>query len=361
MLADLSAASVTVAERERLYRTLFDGGADAVLVLDGTRIREANRRADTLFGVAAGGLAGLELSGLALECQPDGQASSATLASRLLAADGSLFPWRARRPDGHLIDVEIALGRVAMSGSNVVLASLRDVTERNQLETQLRQVQKMETIGQLAGGVAHDFNNVLLAIMGSAELLARQAGQDARSRELAEGILNASQRAASLVRQLLAFSRKQGSGSTPLDLHVVLRETAELLSRTIVDQRIRVELRLESPLVTVIGDSAMLQNALLNLGVNARDAMPHGGCVTYATRLHAIDETAGSAHTPALPPGDYIEVAVIDTGTGMSEDVRRRCFEAFFTTKDPGKGTGLGLAAVAKTCLLYTSDAADDM
>ncbi len=349
MLADLNAASVTMVERERLYRTLFDGGADAVLVLDGTCIREASHRADALFGVPVGGLAGRELPGLALECQPDGQPSPDMLAKRLQAADGSLFPWRAQRPDGHLIDVEIALSRVAMAGSTVVLASLRDVTERNHLETQLRQVQKMETIGQLAGGVAHDFNNVLLAIMGSAELLARQAGQDARSRELAEGILNASQRAASLVRQLLAFSRKQGAGSTPLNLHVVLRETAELLARTVLDQRIRVELRLESPLATVIGDSAMLQNALLNLGVNARDAMPDGGCITFATRLCKLDEPTGRAGLPELAPGDYIEVAIIDTGTGMSDEVRRRCFEAFFTTKDPGKGTGLGLAAVAKT------------
>ena len=349
MLADLGTAAITVAERERLYRTLFDGGVDAVMVLAGTTVREANQRCEQLFGFAPGGLVGQEVTAMAPAQQPDSTDSAAVFAVKLSEADGCLFPWRAVRTDGLLIDMEIALGRVVMAGVPAVLASLRDVTDRNHLDAQLRQVQKMETIGQLAGGVAHDFNNALAAIIGSAELLQRFREDPQRVDLHSKQILDASERAATLVRQLLAFSRRQGGSSTPLDVHLIIRDTVALLQRTILDQRITIDVRLESMLTTVVGDSAMLQNALLNLGVNARDAMPAGGTITFATRLYSIDAIADLTTATVLPPGEYLEVAVIDTGTGMNEEVQRRCFEAFFTTKDPGKGTGLGLAAVAKT------------
>jgi len=223
-----------------------------------------------------------------------------------------------------------------------------EITARERLDQQLRQAQKMEAIGQLAGGVAHDFNNLLVGILGSAELLQRERVSEVERRELAGIILGASQRAADLTRQLLAFSRREPPARERVDVGALVAEVERLLGRTI-DPRVRIEVNSLEGEASVLGDASELQNALLNLGLNARDAMPGGGRLTYRVRQASAHEVADSQLSDPLPPDRYLAVDVEDTGLGMTESVLRRIFEPFFTTKAFGHGTGLGLAAVYGT------------
>jgi PAS domain S-box-containing protein len=221
---------------------------------------------------------------------------------------------------------------------------LRDVTEHVKIEEQLRQSQKMESIGRLAGGVAHDFNNQLGGVLGFAELLCEQL-ENPVYRKYAESIMIAAQRAADLTRQLLAFGRKGKYQAIPVDVHQMLEEVMALLRRSI-DKRIEIRPRLEASPATVSGDPTQLQNAFLNLALNARDAMPQGGVLGFHT---AVVRLAEPLPEEELAAGAYVQVQISDTGVGMDAATRVRLFEPFFTTKEVGKGTGLGLASVYGT------------
>jgi len=223
-----------------------------------------------------------------------------------------------------------------------------DVTEQRSVEEQLRQAHKMDVVGQLAGGIAHDFNNMLTGIIGAAEMLNWRLGGDPQMTKLTGVILDAATRSADLTRQLLAFSRKGKITSTPISINDCISAVVAILERTI-DKRINLEVHLVAENPVVIGDPGLLQNALLNLAVNARDAMAEGGTLRFATANLELASPAGASH-PGLPaPGPYLEIAVSDTGTGMTAEVLEHIYEPFFTTKETGKGTGLGLAAVYGT------------
>ena len=228
-----------------------------------------------------------------------------------------------------------------------VVLVFRDVTEENMLAEQLRQAQKMDSLGQLAGGVAHDFNNMLGGIVAAADLLGEEVTDD-RHRKLADTIIESAMRVSELTRELLAFSRKANVRSEPVDVNRAVLDAVHLLERTI-DRRIRIETSLAAQQVCTHGDSAQLENAFLNLGLNARDAMPEGGALRFATSVREIDEETCRAHGTAPRSGGFAEVQVSDTGTGMTKEVRERIFEPFFTTKELGRGTGLGLSAVYGT------------
>jgi PAS domain S-box-containing protein len=215
-----------------------------------------------------------------------------------------------------------------------------DTTQHKELEEQLRQSQKMEAVGQLAGGVAHDFNNLLTVIQGCTELLLDEPTASTEVRSMGSEILGAAQRAAGLTRQLLAFSRRQVLQPRDLDLNAVL-EPMESMLRRLIGEHIQLTMNLEPGLGWVKADPAQIEQVVLNLSVNARDAMPSGGSLTIETANIRIEEESGS-----LSPGDYVRLAVRDTGCGMSPDVKSRIFEPFFTTKGLGKGTGLGLSTV---------------
>jgi PAS domain S-box-containing protein len=229
-----------------------------------------------------------------------------------------------------------------------VVLVFRDVTEKSVLEKKLHQAQKMDAIGQLAGGIAHDFNNMLGGIMGATELLQCERPHSETEKTFLNLILNTSRRAADLTRQLLAFSRKSNMHPTPVDMHDVIQETMALLSHTL-DKKIKIETNLNATASTVTGDVSQLQNVLLNLGINAGDAMPEGGTLTYTTRLSELDETYCNSSSAELEPGVYIIIQVKDDGCGMSPETVERVFEPFFTTKTMHKGTGLGLAAAFGT------------
>ncbi len=219
-----------------------------------------------------------------------------------------------------------------------------DVTERRTLEEQYQQAQKMEALGRLAGGVAHDFNNLLTAILGYCELLLDDIGPDDPHHGDVAEIQKAGTRAAGLTRQLLAFSRKQIIEPTLLDLHVVVADMRSMLGR-LIGEDVRIVIGAPSELPRVKADRGQVEQIVMNLAVNARDAMPRGGTLTIETAVVQLDEDYAHTHL-SVQPGPYVVLTVTDTGTGMTPEVQARLFEPFFTTKGPGKGTGLGLATV---------------
>jgi signal transduction histidine kinase len=317
------------------WRTTFDAIADPVYLLDarGVAVR-CNRAALALLGGAATQrpdqpLAAVLREGLGLAEVPD--LEGAARAGRELPLGKRWF-----RPALH--PVRDAAGRG--TGSVLVLA---DVTHRRDLEDQLRQAQKMEAVGRLAGGIAHDFNNLLTAVLGNIELLQRRLA-DATDRALAQTAERAGLRAAELTRQLLGFARRSLLWLRPTDLNEVVREVAALMVRTI-DPRIGLEMHLEPGLWRVQADHGQLGQVLLNLCLNARDAMPEGGRLTVTTANRTVTAEYAEEHLQARP-GEFVFLSVADTGHGIAPEVLPRLFEPFFTTKPPGEGTGLGLAVV---------------
>jgi PAS domain S-box-containing protein len=248
------------------------------------------------------------------------------------------------RKDGAAIVARIS-GRSIPNGKSggTFEIFMEDVTETRTLELQLRQAQKMEAIGRLAGGIAHDFNNLLMVISGYSEFLLERLGPDPRLRGPAQEISNATQRATSLTRQLLAFSRKQMLAPKVLDLNEVVAENLKMLTR-MIGEDIDLVMVPSPALGAVRADPGQIDQVIMNLAVNARDAMPQGGKLTIETANVTLDENFARTHTP-LTAGNYIMLAISDTGVGMDNDTQSRIFEPFFTTKG-AKGTGLGLSTV---------------
>ena len=224
-----------------------------------------------------------------------------------------------------------------------LIAVLRDITEHRQIEEHLRQSQKMEAIGTLAGGVAHDFNNLLMVINGYSSLLSDSLASEGKLRGQVDQIQKAAERAMSLTRQLLAFSRKQTIQPSTLKLNQVITGMEKLLHR-LIGEDILIATQLAQDLGTVLADAGQIEQVILNLAVNARDAMPEGGQLTFETRNIEMEDAVASANS--MKPGRYVEFVVKDTGVGMDMNVQTRLFEPFFTTKPAGKGTGLGLSTV---------------
>ncbi|MFO1489051.1 MAG: PAS domain S-box protein [Verrucomicrobiota bacterium] len=251
-----------------------------------------------------------------------------------------------RHKDGHLVVLESS-GVPIFDGKGVFLGYRgmdRDVTERKRLEEQLRQTQKLEAIGQLAGGVAHDFNNILAAIMMQISLLQTNPDFDLDTRQSLTDVDAAARRAAALTRQLLMFSRRSVLNVKPLDLNDLVVNLLKMLGR-LIGENINLRFDGASQLPPIEADAGMLDQVIMNLVVNARDAMPKGGRITITTGQHRFDEAAVLPHN-SRRPGRFLSLEVADDGTGMDEDTCKRIFEPFFTTKEAGKGTGLGLATV---------------
>ena len=233
---------------------------------------------------------------------------------------------------------------IEINGQTCVIAILKDITERKVLEKQLRQLQKMEAVGQLSGGIAHDFNNLLGVILGYSEILEAGLDRNSKLHKTAVEIQKAGQRAASLTRQLLAFSRQQVLEPRVLNLNTVVNDTGKMLRR-LIGEHIEITTQLANDLGQIKADEGQIAQVIMNLAVNSRDAMPDGGNIIIETKNVTLDQHYADHH-PATVPGRYIELAVTDTGVGMDAQTQSHIFEPFFTTKALGKGTGLGLATV---------------
>ncbi|PYQ12619.1 MAG: hypothetical protein DMF80_16795 [Acidobacteria bacterium] len=330
-------AEESVREAARQFRAVFDGALDAMVIADDEgRCVEANAAACGLYGLNRSALLGHWIGDFVT---PDHDVAATWAAFRRDGrAKGEL---RIVRPDGRVRELEFSASGDFLPGSH--LAIFRDVTQRRQLEEQLRQAQKIEAVGRLAGGVAHDFNNLLNVITGYGQMLFRRLA-DGPEREKTRAILQAADRAAGLTRQLLAFSRKQVLEPKILDLNAVVSGMDEMLRR-LIGEDIALETDLASGLGLTKADPGQLEQVLMNLVVNARDAMPRGGRLRLETANAEMDEAYVRDHLGARP-GRYVMLAVQDTGLGMDAETQKHIFEPFFTTKEKGKGTGLGLATV---------------
>lgn len=236
------------------------------------------------------------------------------------------------------------VGQVTLAFERMRRSLQNTQAEQKQLEERLRQAHKMEAVGRLAGGVAHDFNNLLTVIRGNSELLLEQCGSDARQHKYVEQIQKAGDRAVSMTRQLLAFSRMQVLQPKVLDLNTIISEMNKIIPR-LIGEHIEFQFHAGTGLATVLADPGQLEQVFMNLAVNARDAMPNGGTLRVETR-HALIDDAEARKRPPMHAGEYVLLRVTDTGQGMDPETKGRIFEPFFTTKDVGKGTGLGLATV---------------
>ena len=348
---------------ELRYRRLFETAQDGILILDGDtgQVLDANPFMMDLLGYSQEEFLGKKL----WEIGPfKGTDASKTAFTELQQKDRVRYGGMSlESKDGRRVEVEFVSNAYLVDQKRLIQCNIRDlaerrlaadkittlnaeleqgVVERQRLEAQFIEVQKMEVVGQLAAGVAHDFNNILAVIMGYGDLLSSDLGPGSPLLKYTEEIRHASDRAAGLTRQLLVFSRKQTVQPLVLDLNDAVRELDKLLMR-LIDENI--EMRIVSGKDTghVKADSGYIGQVLMNLVVNARDAMPDGGKLTIAINNATLDETYTSRH-PGVIPGAFVMLSVSDTGTGMTDEVKARLFEAFFTTKPKGKGTGLGLS-----------------
>ena len=330
-------------ESEAQYRLLFDANPNPMWVYDLETLKflAVNDAATRRYGYSRDEFLGMTIKDIRpLEEVPKLVAS--------FESGDALTPvrttWRHRARDGSLIDVEILGSPLTFRGRPAELILAHDITARKRLEEQFRHAQKMEAVGRLAGGVAHDFNNLLTAILGHSELLLGDMPEsDPRRDDLSEIVL-AAERAAALTRQLLAFSRQQVLEPQLLDMNAIVAQLSRMLHR-LLGEDVDLSLALAPRLGFVKADPGQMEQVLVNLAVNSRDAMPDGGKLTIETWEQDVEQDQAHAEQP-IAPGRYVMIGITDTGAGMDEETRRRLFEPFFTTKEAGKGTGLGLSTV---------------
>ncbi len=353
-ITDLKRAEESVRNSESNLSITLDSIGEAVLVTDeNNKILRLNPAATHLTGWRSGEAEGRALSEILILLDPDTHKPVPDLGHRIL--EGELLSGvvqtallTARRGAERLVTVTCSPIRHGDQPVQGVVVVCRDITEERRVEDRLREAAKMESVGQLAGGIAHDFNNILSGIMGYAELISQPDTPLVEARQHAHFILGASERARDMIKKLLAYSRRSPRQTLPVNLHQIIHEVAGLLEHTL-DKRITLNLKLEARHPVVMGDPAQLQSALMNLAVNARDAMPQGGSLTLATVDKNVQEEFCHAHATRIHPGPFVALTVHDPGIGMSQEVLDRLFEPYFTTKRVGAGTGLGLAAVRGT------------
>jgi len=336
-------AEEALRKKEEMFRLLFSSNPLPTWVVDPETLRflEVNNAAVRQYGYSLQEFRNMSV----LDLRPE--EDKATFLEYLREHDGEPRHhgnWRHRKKDGKVIKVETIAHELNYDGKRVHLLVAQDITERHLLEQQLRQSQKMEAVGRLAGGVAHDFNNLLMVIKGHTELLLNNLPSADQAKRKIEQIERAADRASSLTRQLLAFSRMQVLQPRVMNLNDVVEDMGKLLPR-LIGEDIELVIRTAPDLGAIRADAGQMEQVIMNLAVNARDAMPGGGKLLIETSNTDLDSTYNDVH-PIVRQGRYVLLAVSDNGIGMDAETQARIFEPFFTTKEQGKGTGLGLATV---------------
>lgn len=327
---------------EQWHRSLFENAIDGIVVLDKNgMIVNVNQRACEMHGFSQTALVGTHIKLLEAGTHKEKMAERMR---RILNGESLVFETTHNKKDGNPIYLEISSKAITIGDDVFIQSFYRDVTERKKLQEHLFQSQKMDSIGVLAGGIAHDFNNILAAILGHTEIIRRNSSLDEKATNSLVVIEDASRKASRMISKLLGFARKSKYEIVPLNLNDVVYDTIKLLER-LIDKNIELNVELDSHLPLIQGDVNHLEQVVMNLIVNARDAMPKGGKIIIKT---AVKETRQGL--PDIPgyilPGEYVLLTVADTGTGIPENIVNKIFEPFFTTKERGKGTGLGLSMV---------------
>lgn len=331
---------------QALVDTVLDTLVDGLIIIDRTgRVQVYNRACEKLFGYQSAEVVGNNVKMLMppdIEREHDQYLINyqTTGIRKIIGISREVV---GQRKDGSTFPMHLAVGEATHLGEPIYVGIIRDLSERDQVESQLRQSQKMEAVGQLAGGLAHDFNNILMLISVNVEALLDQE-VPARTRERLEQIEKSASRAAELTQQLLAYSRRQPLQPRLTDLNELVFATSKLLGRTL-GEHIEIEAILADDLWITNVDRTQLETSLVNLSLNARDAMPGGGQLLIETRNVILDQDYVSQN-PDVAVGAYAMLAVTDTGTGIPPDALEKVFEPFFTTKEVGRGTGLGLSMV---------------
>jgi two-component system cell cycle sensor histidine kinase/response regulator CckA len=336
-ITERAQAEADLRESERRFRAVFQDSLDALLLVDDDRVfLDANRAACELFATSHDQLVGRRLDDFAASPKPTEAMWEAFLADGHREGE-----WVFVRADGAERLADYRGTAHVLPGQH--LSAIRDITDRRRLEEQLRQAQKMEAVGQLAGGIAHDFNNLLTVVAGSANLALERPDTSAAVQEDLVQIRRAAGRAAELTQQLLAFSRRQTLRPIVVQPNELVNDATPMLER-LIGAHIEFQVVLDPDLRLVFADASGIEQILMNLALNAAQAMPKGGTLTIATANVPLGDVA--ARNLEVDPGDYVAVSVSDTGGGMAPETAAQAFEPFFTTKDPGAGTGLGLATV---------------
>ncbi len=341
-------AQETLRESEQLAHGIIDTALDAFVQIDENgRIRNWNSQAERIFGWSHDEAVGQKLGEMIIpEIHRAGHASG--IAHFLSTGEGPILGRRieieALRRDGKEVKVELSVTALKRREGFVFNGFIRDLTDKIAAEDRIRQAEKMEAVGQLTGGIAHDFNNILTVITGTIEILADAVEKDPQLAAITRMIDEAASRGADLTQHLLAFARKQPLRPRETDVNELIMDTAKLLRPTLGEQ-IEIESVFDDEACMATVDPSQLATAILNLALNARDAMPHGGKLTLETGIAFLDESYAGMHGD-VRPGNYVLIAVSDTGTGIPAAILDKVFEPFFTSKGPGKGTGLGLSMV---------------
>ena len=335
---------------ETMLLALLESATQAIISIDkGGRIVLANRRCEEMFGYTR-----QEMLGSSIELLLPENRRRVHMIERQdyfekphVRPMGIGMDLAGRRKDGKEFPVEVSLSYIETEAGIFGIAFVSDISQRKLLEEQLLHAQKMEAVGRLAGGVAHDFNNMLTVIAGYNRMILDELSAMDPLRGYAEEILKAADRAGAITNQLLTFSRRQIAKPRVIQLNMVIAQTDKMMRR-LIGEDIHLNLRLPADVGNIKADPGHVEQALVNLVVNARDAMPQGGALTIETANVHLDENYVRTHM-GVSPGEFVMMAVSDTGHGMDTETRRRIFEPFFTTKEKGRGTGLGLATVYGT------------
>lgn len=337
---DVIRKAVALQTSETRFKELFENANDGIAVMnkDGIII-DVNKRFLEITGFDRDSLIGTNIKILEVNREND---ESLTRTERILSGEPVIFEIEHYRKNGEKVDLEVSSKAININGEVYIQSFYRDITEKKRLQSQLFQAQKMESIGVLAGSIAHDFNNIITSILSNIEMLKNSSDLDKRERQRVNIIENSATRANTLISRLLSFARMKAFDKKTVDLNMVIRETIDLMSASLMKRRIGVTLNLNGGSL-VEGDNDLLSQVIMNLTINAIDAMPSGGKITISTSIYRSDR---HILKPLLKKGKYVLLKFSDTGRGISPEIKDRIFEPFFTTKSEGRGTGLGLSIV---------------